>query len=105
MLYIPQSVSEKIVRLIHKFGMHCLPLLQLDLEPETIDTECDDSEQEPFDPIAEQLHSVTGELQASSIDYSVLGFPVIHHTAGPGVADANCAYGDNTAKKFPADQL
>lgn len=85
--------------------MLCLPLLQLNVQPEAIDAEGDHRQQKPLDPVAEKLHGSTGELQPATVNDRVLCFPAIDHAHCPGVANAKGTGGDQSAKDLPADQL
>ena len=90
---------------ICKFGVLGLPLFELDVKPEGVDTKGDDGEQEPLDPVTEQLHGCTGEFQSVAIDHGVLGFPTVNHTDRPGETNAEGEGSDQGAEDLPADLL
>src|SRR5699024_6002636 len=69
------------------------------------DAKGDDGEEEPLDPVPEQLNGAAVKGEAVAVHNGVLGLPAIYHAHGPGIADAAGAYGDERAQQPPADQL
>lgn len=81
------------------------PLAQSDTQPEAVNAQCNDRQQKPFDPVAEQLDGLSVEYQAATIHNGVFGFPVIHHTKRPGVTDSQCEHCNQNSKNATADEL
>ena len=81
------------------------PLLQLDLKPEAVDSQRNDAQQEPLDPVAEQpdRRPVKGEPVPG--DHRVLRLPVVDHGESPGQADTHRADRDQASQQRPPDQL
>ena len=81
------------------------PLFQFDRYPESVNTEGDDGQKEPFDPVSEKLNGFSVESEASAFYNGVFYFPVIEHAVCPRQANAECDGRYETAEKSPADLL
>lgn len=90
---------------VRKMGVLRFPFPQSNGKPETVNTKGDDGQQEPFDPVTEQLHSGTIKAKPVSIDNRMLGFPIVDHAERPGKTDAKREDRDDRAQYAPADQL
>ena len=78
--------------LVCKISVLKNPFLHLDSYPETVNSEGDDGEQNPFDPVAEKLQRRAVERKAPALYNRVFSFPSLYHAYGPGRADRK---GDN----------
>ena len=67
------------------------PLVQTRSDPEAVDTAGDEGQEEPLDPVAEQLTAGAIKGQTLAIDHSMLHHKLHHVANGPG--------GRNTAGK------
>ena len=63
------------------------PLLHFDLQPEAVNTECDDGQKEPLDIIAEQLTARTVKNQTVSVKDCVVGDPALFDADRPWCAE------------------
>lgn len=82
-----------------------LPFFQLDPDPESIDPHSDDRQQEPFDPVAEQLHGRAVKRQPVSVDHGMLCFPAIDHAKRPRETDPDRTHRHQEPQQIPSDQL
>lgn len=90
---------------VRKMGVLSFPFPQSNGKPETVNAQGDDRQQQPFDPVTEQLHSGTIKAKPVSIDNRVLGFPIVDHAERPWKTDSKRAHCDDRAQYAPADQL
>ena len=66
------------------------PFFQGDSKPEGINSNSDEAEQPPFDPVSEKLDGAAVKYEAFAFDYGVFCFPAVHHAESPWVTDAKC---------------
>ena len=91
--------------LISERSMHDFPLLQLYSDPETVNTERDDGQQKPLDPVSEQSECCTVKMQPVPIDDRMLDLPVVDHRIRPGQADTQGQCRHQYTQEMIADQL
>ena len=101
----PPAFFKRLFQSICKEGVFGNPLFQFDGNPEAVNAKGDEGQQEPFDPVAEQLNGFAVESQASAFDYGVLDFPVVEHAVSPGQADAKRDACNDPAQNRPTDFL
>lgn len=81
------------------------PFLHLDVQPEAVDTQGDDGQKYPLDPVAEELRPGAVKLQAVAVDNGVLHFPPLHHADRPGKGQSQRDDRQQRGQQTPADLL
>src|SRR6478752_6347578 len=86
-----------------EFGVLPLPPCQARSDPERVDTDRDDAQHEPLEPVAPKAKGGTGEHEPPPIDVRVLGLPPLHQHNGKGVTDTERDERDEPAKQRGAE--
>ena len=85
--------------------MLCFPLDEFDVQPEAVNAERDNRQQNPLDPMSEQLQCSSRESQSVAIDDGMLCFPAVDHTKSPRITNTEGDACNDCAENFPSDQL
>ena len=115
-LFVPQGQADlfnallvaaggAFLFLVCKMSVFGFPLPQGNSKPEAINAKGNDGQQQPFDPVTEQLYCGTVKAESVPIDYGMFCFPVVDHAECPRKADAEREYRDNCAQYTPTNQL
>lgn len=82
-----------------------LPVLQFERHPQKVDAKGDEGEQEPFNPVADQLAACAIEEEAVAFDNGVLGHPFLMTRVDPRKGDGKGDDQKQDAQNIVADEL
>lgn len=73
--------------------------------PEAVNPQGDIAQQQPDDPVAQQLDGFAVKPKPMPIDYGVPGLPAVKHTHSPGEADSEGTDRHQDPQQGPTDLL